>query len=260
MENLVAHYEDGTQSLSSFSEIFARLQNATLKFQTELASLPRETTDQESIITFYKQTLPNHLCQVFHYSMWLNGLISSRNEELDLDSFLGIVHEQCAAFKSRESELYIYFRSGLTEMDSLLFTPTAENLVNFKAPYDFSGVSNPLPAATIAFARFKGFESVMSPYRHSHGFQHGASLTWTGTQAGLTELIYALNEMGVINGKHNDIKCLKTAFEQLFGFNLGNIYKTYENNRMRKKSRTPFLECLRNALLRRMEDDDLNAL
>jgi hypothetical protein len=85
-------------------------------------------------------------------------------------------------------------------------------------------------------------------------------LQWTASKAALGELLYALQEYGVFNNTKVEIKKIADYLGKAFDVDLVNIYKIYEDMRLRKKSRTPFLDALRNSLLRRMDLDDENAL
>ena len=78
-------------------------------------------------------------------------------------------------------------------------------------------------------------------------------LPWTGSKANLVELIYAICESGEVRC---NVAQLTRSFETIFNIDLGNIYKTYEKLRMRKKNRTPFLDNLRDKLDKRMKEYD----
>lgn len=81
-------------------------------------------------------------------------------------------------------------------------------------------------------------------------------LKWTHSKAAMTELIYALHSCRAINDGSMDIKELVIAFEWLFQIDLGNFYHTFVELRMRKKDPSKFLDLLRAALLKRMDDAD----
>lgn len=95
-------------------------------------------------------------------------------------------------------------------------------------------------------------------------YQQGTSgrnkLIWTASKTALAELIYALQEYGVFNNTKLKIGTIAEYFAYVFEVDLLNIYKMYEDIRIRKKSRTPFLDGLRSSLIRRLETDDENAL
>lgn len=83
-----------------------------------------------------------------------------------------------------------------------------------------------------------------------------SKLQWTGSKSALIELIYALNLSGSFNNGNVDIKLIAGIFEKMFNVELGDIYRTYHSIRFRKKNRSPFLENLREVLIRYMDDQD----
>jgi hypothetical protein len=84
------------------------------------------------------------------------------------------------------------------------------------------------------------------------------TLKWTASKAAITELIYALNEYGAFGNSSRQLRRVSQYFCQMFSIEIPNIYKVYEENRKRKKCRTPFLDGLKISLTRKMELDDLN--
>ena len=84
----------------------------------------------------------------------------------------------------------------------------------------------------------------------------GVGLTWTGSKAALIELIYALHYQGVFDNGNNDIRLIAEYFEQTFNIDLGNFYHTYLEIRTRKVNRTKFLDVLRDALIKKMDEQD----
>jgi hypothetical protein len=77
---------------------------------------------------------------------------------------------------------------------------------------------------------------------------------WTGTDADLVELIYALKGCRKIEveGRSADIKDVAEMFEHWFGKELPNVYWTGMANQKRKKDKTPFL----NSLIRGVEGEE----
>lgn len=79
-------------------------------------------------------------------------------------------------------------------------------------------------------------------------------LSWTGSKAGLIELIYALDYQGVFDNGNSDIKVIVKTFEDMLNINLGDFYHTYLELRSRKMNRTKFLDALRDELIRKMDE------
>jgi len=83
-----------------------------------------------------------------------------------------------------------------------------------------------------------------------------ANLRWTGSRAGLVELIYALQSGGVYNNGQIGIKELADSFQHLFHVDLGNYYHVFNELRLRKKNRTALLDHLRERVIRKMDTMD----
>lgn len=80
-------------------------------------------------------------------------------------------------------------------------------------------------------------------------------LTWTGKKIFLIELIYALHEIGFINGGRISLKLLISAFERIFNVELGNVSRGLSDLRIREQP-ARCLDELKKFLLRRLNRDD----
>jgi hypothetical protein len=80
-------------------------------------------------------------------------------------------------------------------------------------------------------------------------------ISWKGTKAQFYELVYALIDAGAITGN------VKQAMEWL-GFCLevkpSNYYGYHQSMRIRKKTRTPFLDSLKAQFIQHMDENDEN--
>lgn len=82
------------------------------------------------------------------------------------------------------------------------------------------------------------------------------NLKWTGSKSDAIELGYSMRDSGAINNGNVDVKEIMNFIEVNFDIDLGDYYRTYVAIKSRKKDRTPFLNKLIEALIRRMEKDD----
>jgi hypothetical protein len=81
-------------------------------------------------------------------------------------------------------------------------------------------------------------------------------LTWTDSKTALIELIYAFHSQASLDNGKVDIKEIATYFEQTFNVDLGDYYKTFLEIRIRKSSRTKYLDSMRESLLKKMDNAD----
>lgn len=82
-----------------------------------------------------------------------------------------------------------------------------------------------------------------------------STLQWDTSIAAITNLIYALHEYGAF-GKSIEIKKIADYFSMAFNIRITNIYKTWEDIRLRKKDRTPFIRSLLTTLHNRIDRDN----
>lgn len=83
-----------------------------------------------------------------------------------------------------------------------------------------------------------------------------SQLNWTGSKTALTELIYALYAQGVFDNGNADIKAIAKVFEQMFNIDLGDFYHTFMELKARKINRTKFIDSLRDALIKKMDEQE----
>jgi len=74
------------------------------------------------------------------------------------------------------------------------------------------------------------------------------NLTWSASKTDLTELLFALNAAGAIKNGSSEIKKLQEISKELFDIDLGNMHKTFEQIKARKKDPTKFLDKLKLSL------------
>lgn len=81
------------------------------------------------------------------------------------------------------------------------------------------------------------------------------TMQWTDSKAALIELAYALHSSGSLNAGRVGIKQIISFFEQAFEIDLGNFYRVFQGQRIRK-NRAAFVEALKESLLKKMDDSD----
>lgn len=79
-------------------------------------------------------------------------------------------------------------------------------------------------------------------------------LYWTESKTSLIELIYALHAEGAIDNGRADIKDIADVFAYLFNVDLGDYYRTFLELRMRKTGRTKFIDTMKQALAKKMDE------
>lgn len=83
------------------------------------------------------------------------------------------------------------------------------------------------------------------------------SYTWSGNKIDLIELIYAIKHAGMINHGNVDVKELAIHLGKVFNIELeDNIYRIYQDIKLRKTVRTKFLNYITDNLNQRMIEED----
>jgi len=174
--------------------------------------------------------------------------------------------QRLGSYIHANNDFLIYYRSGSILLDEIYFVrrppdlwlslnnDNCENDVNFTTIFDYK------LSKLLAYEKVSEFliESLSGPAPSASETQAHGKLTWTGSKAALIELIYALQTSGVCNNGAIDVKQLARHFEQFFNIKLDNFYRTFQEIRIRKISRTTFLDQLKENLIKRMDNSDEN--
>lgn len=172
-------------------------------------------------------------------------------------------------FYDDHAQLYQYMLSGFTFHDAKLFvrgncdlpfyysTATVDADMRFSTHYDYIvgclQANERLRDYLLGMLREldKGYLPTDQPQ------QVKSTLHWTGSKVYLIELTYALHESGQINNGSIGLMELALQLEEFFHVKLGNVYRTFQEMRQRKKdSRTKLLDLMKERLLHRMDDLD----
>src|SRR3546814_22044 len=170
---------------------------------------------------------------------------------------------QMQAFFKRQHLLYTYYRFGHTDQDELLFVRDSDCIPLI--PDDTSEIDTGFCTINGSIiAKLLAFERVLDYLQHkTNQLKNGEAVragsvkvrqVWTDSKAALIELVYALHARGSINNGKGDVKMIMNAFEQAFNVEVGNFYRTFQGMRIRKKSRTPFVDSLGENLERKMDE------
>lgn len=151
--------------------------------------------------------------------------------------------------------LYNYLLLEKSDKDKIYFLRTSEAPVYKPSLFRHTLDTRFCTVFTLYFGRIKG---VLEISKHIYGQlrklnganQYGQmikkpQLNWTGKKVDLVELVYALKASGVLNHGRAEIREIARVFESLFGMNFQDIYRTYTEISIRKKSRTAFLDFLK---------------
>lgn len=236
-------------ALAFIREIIAELKQftSTYKFVSE-----REE------INFFKEIKPVFLSQFFYYKKifsirLFDSYKDQKNKEDNYFRLLG----QMEKFVQKNLEFYEYFMTNKTHMDKHYFTRSKHSLKSLDIDEKFStGYDTKLAKILANELLMKYVLRLLQKSQVNHSTSNSQHLTWTGSKADLTELIYALHCVEVFNNGRADIKLIATALESSFNISLGNFYRTFQDIQARKNSQTNFIEQMRAKLLHRIKELD----
>ena len=222
--------------------------------------------EQEEIL-FFKKQKP----EIYSKSIYFKKVaeIESRRPigfPADIEKYLIDELRSLTVFFNEHKDFYEYYRTDSTHLDDLYFLRKKNDLKqkmkgadmdeNFTTGHDYT------VAKIIAFTRLEVYlNKELDNIRFNSNNPHVEDLgilekfRWTGSKISLIELIYALSNSGVLNDGNCKINELTELFEQMFHFPIDDIYRGFQDIRGRKKNKTIFLDILRDALNRKINED-----
>jgi hypothetical protein len=177
-------------------------------------------------------------------------------------------------FYEDHAPFYRYMTSGATFLDASYFV---RGNCNFPLYYSVCALPTSAPDTDTRFtthydyivACFQASERLRDYLVKSLMLQEGlkkhinlalpekGSLRWTGLKVYLVELVYALHVSGQINNGNIGLTEIAHQVEEFFHVDLGNVFRSFQEIRQRKKdSRTKLLDLMRERLLQRMDEMD----
>lgn len=176
-----------------------------------------------------------------------------------------ITHEltDLKRFFDHNQAFYQYYRSGSSQMDEIYFTrggfDVQAELEDFEEDEMYSTSHDYKLSKIIANEKYQDYLNLELQRIILHDEQpkepaFESPLTWTANKTDLVELIYALVALGVFNNGNAEIKTAVSFFQVAFHVDLGAYYHKYTDITRRKKELTSFLDKLKLALLRRIDE------
>ncbi|QQL50164.1 RteC domain-containing protein [Mucilaginibacter ginkgonis] len=166
-------------------------------------------------------------------------------------------------FFDHNQTFYQYYRSGASQMDEIYFTrggfAVQVDLEDFEEDEKYSTSHDFKLSKIIANEKYQDYlnqEMQKLVYHEKSAVEEipEIPLIWTAGKTDLVELIYALVAQGAFNNGTADIKTVVARLQDVFQIDLGSYYGKYLDLTARKKERAIFLEKLKSALVKRIDD------
>jgi RteC protein len=222
-------------------------------------------SNQEEI-DFFKTIKPKFTSKLYYFISVFNLELqrpstSQEIQKIYLQEQLGKIK----TFKDANTETYKYFKSNATFLDEKCFLRNKRDLRFFLDPIvyqfdaNFSTSHDHKIAMILAYDELelyilKELDKLEENYKDKENLKV-FHLQWTEKKVSLVELIYSLYAAGVINNGKTEIAELAKFFEQYFNIDLGDYYRKYLEIRSRKVNPTKFIDSIKAALLKKMEED-----
>lgn len=218
-----------------------------------------KNTDEE--IHFFKYQKPAIVSKLIYYNAVYKIETKKPYGEKQTKNFLTKELNKLKKFFDNNIDFYKYYRSNNSFLDENFFIRGKHDIrlwldtSYFEADHRFCTSHDYKVAKIIANDLIQVYieDQLNSNYRK---VSDNSSLNWTASKTAMTELIYALHSQGVFDNGNADIKLIAKTFESVFNIDLGDFYHTFMELKSRKINRTKFLDSLRDALIRKMDEDD----
>ncbi|MEO6522934.1 MAG: RteC domain-containing protein [Mucilaginibacter sp.] len=235
---------------------------AMAKLKNYISSYAFENKEDE--IYFFKVVKPQFYSKYIYFiNVYKFIMQTPPGSEGILKDYINYELADIKRFFDHNQAFYQYYRSGSTQMDELYFTrggfDVHVDLEEFEEDEQYSTSHDYKLSKIIANEKYQDFLNLQLQKSIEHdetppemGLE--LPLTWTFNKTDLVELIYALVALGVFNNGNTEIRSVVSFFQTVFQVDLGSYYHKYQDIMKRKKERTAFLDKLKLALLRRIEE------
>ena len=218
-------------------------------------------------VFFFKKTKPQFLKELIYYKEVFaieahKPMGSSELVKQHYDAEM----ERIRLYFIRNQELYNYYRMDKSFIDDQYFV--RQTTIEIDANENLIDMDNRFCTVNSSkLAKLQAFE-MLSEYLHKciyklvnpgvfteEGNQRKFVNLWTDSKSALIEFAYGIYARGSVNNGKATISQIITDLSIVFNVELGNYHRTYHNMRIRKKNLTPYLDGMKESLVKRMDED-----
>ncbi len=218
----------------------------------------------EEEMYFFKTLKPNILSKLIYYNaIYKIEAKKPHGSGKVIKKYLNNELSRLKKFFDNNLEFYRYHRTNSTYLDHKYFVRGKHDIklsldtYYFESDHTFSTSHDYKVAKLIANDLIQVYlEDQLSNIKQKDQQAISSPLNWTGSKTSLIELIYALHSQAVFDNGNTDIKLIAKSFEHTFNIDLVDIYHTFLELRNRKSNRTKFLDSLKDALIKKIDEQD----
>ena len=214
-------------------------------------------------IHFFKYQKPTIVSKLIYYNAIYKIKTKKPYGSKPIKKYLNDELRKLKRYFDNNLEFYKYYRTNNSFIDDKLFVRGKYDIklsldtFYFEADRNFSTSHDYKVAKIIANDLIQVY---LEDQLHNTAYRDKSTdlpkLNWTGSKTAMIELIYALYSQGVFDNGNADIKVIAKTFERAFDVDLGDFYHTFMELKSRKINSTKFLDSLRDALIRKMDEQD----
>lgn len=252
--------------LDKIREIVDVLQSSLILLKAKIAEYQFRSTEEE--ILFFKVWKP----QISGLMMFYVRLYQLEKKRMDMTlsaqhRYLKLEQEKLKSYFS-DHPFYNYYHAGRTDLDSLYFVRRNYDILSdprcelFDRDASFTTLHDASVAEILANSRLANYLTaeidLLSEKLHLKfaSMIESGQLQWTDSKVALVEFIYALYACKCFNNGNTSLKDIAFCCETLFQIEIGDFYRIFLEIRNRKKSRTQFLDKLKDQIIEMMDELD----
>lgn len=241
----------------SLCETVIELMLITIADIKELVIKKGFSSDEEEIY-FFKHIKPQYFSKlIYHNYIYKIETKKPFGGHKIIKKYLNNELNKIKRYFDNNLEFYKYYRTNSTYLDHKFFLRGKHDIklsldtFYFEADHCFATSHDYKVSKIIAYDLIQLY---LEDQIYKTTRQNTSNLNWMGSKTALTELIYALHSQGAFGNA--DIIAIAKTFENTFNISLGDFYHTFMELKSRKINRTKFIDSLREALVRKMDEED----
>lgn len=214
-------------------------------------------------IHFFKYQKPTIVSKLIYYNAIYKIETKKPYGAKPIKKYLNAELKKLKRYFDNNLEFYKYYRTSNSFIDEKLFVREKHDIklsldtVYFETDHRFSTSHDYKVAKIMANDLIQVYiEDQLHKATYTENSTELPILNWTGSKTALIELIYALYAQGALDNGNADIKVIAKTFENTFNIDLGDFYHTFMELKSRKINQTKFLDNLRDALIRKIDEQD----
>ncbi|MDP4130959.1 MAG: RteC domain-containing protein [Bacteroidota bacterium] len=221
---------------------------------------------EEEEIHYFKKILPETMALYIYYSDKIEWDRINRQGSPEFSyKFIDRIYLQAENFRKDYKNIYEYSRDEKSHLDKIYFL--RKSPINSECKYQLGQIIDPssppihceLLAMNIAYSRLE-HEMKMSLKENMDktppDMPNEGHLSWTGSKASATELVYGLKHSGLIDNGNASLKKIATWFEKTFSVDLGNTSKVFQEIQARKMGHISVFDKLKEAFKKAIDEID----